>query len=64
MSGEGKMAYSPKEAALALGISERTMRSAIADKRVRVVKFGARLLVPREELEALLRDETKQPVAV
>ncbi len=63
MADENRLAYSPAEAARALGISERTMRTAIADARVRVVRIGARVLVPREELEALLRDRTKQPGA-
>ncbi|MHB8648120.1 MAG: helix-turn-helix domain-containing protein [Thermomicrobiales bacterium] len=58
-----RIAYSPAEAARALGISERTMRSLIASSRVRVVRVGSRVLVPAGELRALLRNEGAEAVA-
>lgn len=52
------MAYTPVEAARALGISERSLRALIAREQVRVVRVGRRVLVPVQELHRLLAAPT------
>lgn len=59
---EQRLAFSPAEAAERLGISERTMRTMIAQERVRVVRVGTRILIPVAVLRELL-DGTAAPAS-
>lgn len=43
---EGRLAYTVKEAAAALGVSEWMVREEINQKRIYSIKMGARLLIP------------------
>ncbi len=49
-----RLAYTVKEAAAALGVSEWMVREEINQKRIYSVKMGARLLIPRWALEERL----------
>lgn len=52
-----RMAFSPAEAAEALGLSERKIRDLVARGELRARRIGTRVLIPREELQRLLRDD-------
>ena len=56
-----RLALSVAEAALVLGISERTMRSILS--RVPHIRLGGRVLIPVDELRAWLRRESEAPRA-
>jgi excisionase family DNA binding protein len=47
---EAAVVYSVIEAARVLRIGETTMKALIASKRVRSIRIGRRVLVPREAL--------------
>ncbi|MCY4554890.1 MAG: helix-turn-helix domain-containing protein [Chloroflexi bacterium] len=49
-----RMAYTVREAATALGVSEWMVREEINQKRIYSIKMGARLLIPRWALEERL----------
>lgn len=49
-----KIAYSVPEAAAAIGVGKSTVWKLIQEKRLPIVKLGARTLIRREALEALL----------
>ena len=49
-----RITYSVKEAAAALGVSEWMVREEIRVGRIDSVRFGARILIPRQALERLL----------
>ncbi len=49
-----RLAYSVKEAAEALGVSEWKVREEIYRKRIFAVNLGRRLIIPRWALEDLL----------
>ena len=49
-----RLAYTVKDAAAALGVSEWMVREEIRQQRIRSVKMGARLLIPRWALEERL----------
>ncbi len=49
-----RLAYTVKEAAAALGVSEWMVREEINQKRIFSVKMGSRLLIPRWALEERL----------
>jgi excisionase family DNA binding protein len=51
-------AYSPEDAARYLGIGRTTLYTLIKEGKVSAVKIGRRTVVPRSELDALLRMET------
>ncbi len=53
------MAYSAREAAEAVGISERHMRNLINSGHIRTVRLGRRLLIPAEALRDLLAAPAK-----
>jgi excisionase family DNA binding protein len=55
------MAYNVRETAELVRVSERTIRRAIASGRLRAVRIGRAVRVPRESLATLLRcaDESK-----
>ena len=48
-----RITYSVKEAAAALGVSEWMVREEIRVGRIDSVRFGARILIPRQALERL-----------
>ncbi len=50
-----RLAYTVKEAASALGVSEWMVREEIRQQRIYSVKMGARLLIPRWALDERLR---------
>ncbi len=52
-----RLAYSPAEAAEALGVSRATINIHIADGTIPSVKLGGRRLIRRADLEALLTGE-------
>ena len=49
-----RITYSVKEAAAALGVSEWMVREENPRWTYRFVRFGARILIPRQALERLL----------
>lgn len=51
---EKRLAYNTEEAARALGLSPRTVRTMIARDELRVVRVGRRVLIPAEALRELL----------
>lgn len=51
------------EAARALGVGLNSTYGLISAKRLRAVKLGRKLVVPKAELEAFLMRETAQEVA-
>lgn len=46
-----RVAYSVQEAAMALGISSRTLRDYIKDGRIAHFRMGTRVLIPAGELK-------------
>lgn len=56
-----RLAYTVKEAATALGVSEWMVREEIRQQRIYSVKMGARLLIPRWALEERLGMATETP---
>ncbi|HEX5994139.1 MAG TPA: helix-turn-helix domain-containing protein [Jiangellales bacterium] len=52
--GSERLAYSAKEAADLIGVTERHMRRLIADEVIRSVKRNGRRLIPRDELLAYI----------
>jgi hypothetical protein len=57
-----KLAYNAREAAAAMGVSERSIWAAIADGRLETRKAFGRTLIPTASLMALLGGgETQQP---
>ena len=57
--GEAKMAFSAKEAAETLGVSERHIRDMVNEGQIRVVRLGRRLLIPADSLRELLATPAK-----
>jgi len=51
------LAFSPAEAAEALGVSERTLRKLITRGELRVVRVGKRVLVPATVLREMLEPQ-------
>ena len=51
-----RITYSVKEAAAAVGVSEWMVREEIRVGRIDSVRFGARILIPRQALERLVVD--------
>ena len=54
MDTTDRIAYSVKEAASALGVSEWMVREEIRTGRIDSVRLGTRILIPRRELERLV----------
>ena len=52
-----QLAFSPAEAAEALGVSERTLRKLITRGELRVVRVGKRVLVPATVLREMLEPQ-------
>lgn len=55
-----RLAYSVKEAAEALGVSEWKVREEIYRKRIFAVNLGRRLIIPRWALEDLLSNTNSE----
>ncbi len=49
-----RMAYTPREAAAALGISRRSLDRAVARGDLRAARIGGAVRIPRAELDRLL----------
>ena len=49
-----RVAYSLNEVATQLGVSRDSVVRAISKGKIKVIRFGRRVLVPRAELERLL----------
>ena len=56
-----RLAYTVKEAATALGVSEWMVREEVRQQRIHSVKMGARLLIPRWALEQRLGMAAETP---
>ncbi len=56
-----RLAYSVKEAAEALGVSEWKIREAIYQKEIFAVNLGRRLVIPRWALDDLLSKPDSEP---
>lgn len=52
------VALSKAKAAQALGVSVRTIDNCIAQKGIRVMRIGRRVLVPMHSIEAALKSDT------
>lgn len=52
---ENKAAFSKKEYAHQLGVSLDSVNRMIKKGKIRIVNFGRRVLIPKEELERLLK---------
>ncbi len=55
-ANDNKLAYSPAEAAQALGIGRSTIFDLMKNGQLRRVKIGAKTVIPRSSLEALLAE--------
>lgn len=55
-ANDNKLAYSPAEAAEALGVGRSTIFDLMKDGKLRRVKIGAKTVIPRSSLEALLAE--------
>ena len=52
-----RLAYSPGEAAHALGLSINNVYTLVREGKLPSLRLGKRLLIPRVELERLLRQD-------
>lgn len=50
-----QQAYSPAETGRILGVSRDTVLRRIKDKTLLPVKFGRRILIPKSEIDRILR---------
>ena len=55
-----RLALRPKEAAEALGIGDRTLRTWMRDEELPFLKVAGVVLIPREELERWLRERIER----
>jgi excisionase family DNA binding protein len=55
--GSDRLAYSRDEMAQVLGVSRESVVRAIAKGKIKIVRFGRRVLIPATELQRLLRGE-------
>lgn len=61
---DSKLAFSVKEAAQAIGVSTFLIREMIAQERLRCVRLNTRILIRREVLEDLLKQNETGTKAV
>ena len=59
---DSKLGYSVKEAAQCLSISVWKLKEEMYQGRIRYIKIGSRVVIPRWALEERLREELAQPV--
>lgn len=52
----GRLAFSMREAAAALGICERSVWQAIKDGKLKAARFGRSVRIHRDELERFVRE--------
>ncbi len=57
-----KLGFTVKEAAEALTIAVSTLKEEMYQGRVKYIKIGRRVVIPRWALEERLREELAQPV--
>ena len=57
-----KLGYSVKEAAQSLSISVWKLKEEMYQGRIKYIKIGRRVVIPRWALEERLREELAQPV--
>lgn len=57
------VALSKVKAAQALGVSVRTIDNCIAQKRIRVMRIGRRVLVPMDSIQAALKNGSLETTA-
>ena len=55
-----RLALRPKEAAEALGISDRTLRTWMRDEELPFLRVAGLVLIPREELERWLGERVER----
>jgi len=60
---EGRLAFSPKEAANRLGISVFTLHKLLKEGHIRYTRAGRRILIPVSALEAFLNGEEVKDAA-
>jgi excisionase family DNA binding protein len=63
ITGNARLAWSLREAAEALGVSERFLRNEIRRGRLGAIKRGRRVLVRAETLDRYLRDDGEPRMA-
>lgn len=63
ITGNSRLAWSLREAAEALGVSERFLRNEIRRGKLVAIKRGRRVLVLAETLDRYLRDDGDQRTA-
>ena len=59
---DSKLGYTVKEAAKSLTIAVSTLKEEMYQGRVKYIKIGTRVVIPRWALEERLREELAQPV--
>ncbi len=59
---DSKLGYRIKEAAKAIGISEWKLKEEMYQGRIRYIKIGSRVVIPRWSLEERLRPENAELV--
>ena len=59
---DSKLGYRVKEAAEAIGISEWKLKEEMYQGRIRYIKIGTRVVIPRWALEERLRPQLAEPV--
>ena len=57
---QSKMAYSVEEIALQTTLSKAFLRNEIRAKRLKIIRFGRRVLVLNEDLQKYLRNQENQ----
>lgn len=55
MHGTERVSFTIREAAASVGVSERSLRRAIAGGQLTGRKIGSRLVIPRTDLEEFVR---------
>ena len=63
MSEIEKLAFSPTEAASALGLCQNTIYKMVKRGRIKSVKVERKILIPRAELIRLLSGQSDPPAA-
>ena len=59
---DDKLGYSVKEAAKAIGIGVSKLKEEMYQGRIRYIKIGTRVVIPRWSLEERLRPQLAEPV--
>ncbi len=59
---DSKLGYTVKEAADSLGISTWKLKEEMYQGRIRYIKIGTRVVIPRWALEERLRPQLAEPV--